>query len=192
MDALGELEIGTIAPAHGVIWRKHIPEILDAYSDWVQYRAKAKVLVVYESMWHSTDCMAHEIVKGATRAGVDVKLFDINHTHRTQIATEVLDAAAIAFGSPTLNMTLMPEMAGVLTYMKGLSPKEKAGFAFGSYGWAPSGARAVNEYMEEMDFDLLREPLTAQWRPDEDVRAECRKAGASLADYAEEAAADNA
>ncbi len=189
MDALGDLEIGTIAPAHGVIWRKHIPAILDAYSGWVECKAKPKVLVIYESMWHSTDCMAHEIVKGATREGVEVKLFDIAHTHRTQIATEVLDAAAIAVGSPTLNMTLMPEIAGVLTYLKGLAPKGKAGFAFGSYGWAPSGPNAVNEYIEEMKFDILREPLTAQWRPDADVLAECREAGEILADYAAEAGA---
>lgn len=187
MDALGDLQIGTIAPAHGVIWRSHIPEILDAYSDWVQCRAKPKVLVIYESMWHSTECMAEEIVKGAIREGVDVKLLDVGRTHRTRIATEVLDAAAIAFGSPTLNMTLMPEIAGVLTYLKGLAPKNKAGFAFGSYGWAPSGPKAVAEYIDDMNLEILREPLTAQWRPDEDALAECREAGAMLADRAEKA-----
>jgi flavorubredoxin len=171
LEALGGLEIGTISPAHGIIWRSHIPEILDAYSDWVRCRARPKVLVIYESMWQSTDCMAQEIVRGATREGVEVKLLDVNRTGRTQIATEVLDAAAIAFGSPTLNMTLMPEIAGVLTYLRGLAPKGKAGFAFGSYGWAPSGPKAVAEYLDEMDFEILREPLTAQWRPGEDAAA---------------------
>ncbi|MGI5816864.1 MAG: FprA family A-type flavoprotein [Armatimonadota bacterium] len=184
LEALGGLEIGTISPAHGIIWRSHIPEILDAYSDWVRCRARPKVLVIYESMWQSTDCMAQEIVRGATREGVEVKLLDVNRTGRTQIATEVLDAAAIAFGSPTLNMTLMPEIAGVLTYLRGLAPKGKAGFAFGSYGWAPSGPKAVAEYLDEMDFEILREPLTAQWRPDEDALAACRQAGALLADHA--------
>lgn len=187
LEAVGGLEIGMIAPAHGVIWREHLPVILDAYSDWVRCRARPKVLVIYESMWHSTDRMAHEIVSGAAREGVEVKLFDVGGTHRTELATEVLDAATIAVGSPTLNMTLMPEIAGVLTYLKGLAPKGKAGFAFGSYGWAPSGPRAVNEYLEAMDFEILREPLTAQWRPDEDVLAQCREAGALLADRAEEA-----
>ncbi len=186
MDALGDLEIGMIAPAHGVVWRSQMPEILDAYSDWVNWRARPKVLIIYESMWQSTDCLAHEIVRGAAREGVEVKLFDVNKTHRTELATEVLDAAAIAVGSPTLNMTLMPEIAGVLTYLKGLSPQEKAGFAFGSYGWAPSGPKAVNEYLEEMDVELLREPLTTKWKPDGDVLAECRAAGEMLADRAEE------
>ena len=189
LDALGGLEIGTIAPAHGVIWREHTSEILGAYTDWVQCRARPKVLVIYESMWHSTDRMAHAIVEGAIRDGVEVKLFDIGATDRTELATEMLDAASIAFGSPTLNMTLMPEIAGVLTYIKGLAPKGKAGFAFGSYGWAPSGPNAVNEYLEAMKFDILREPLTAQWKPDEDALAQCREAGALLADRAQEAPA---
>ncbi len=187
LEAVGGLEIGTIAPGHGIIWREHIPEILDAYSDWVQCQARPKVLVIYESMWHSTDRMAHEIVKGATREGVEVKLFDVGGTHRTELATEMLDAAAIAFGSPTLNMTLMPEIAGVLTYIRGLAPRGKAGFAFGSYGWAPSGPKAVNEYLEEMGFDILREPLTAQWKPNDDALAQCREAGALLADRAQQA-----
>ncbi|MGC9319615.1 MAG: FprA family A-type flavoprotein [Armatimonadota bacterium] len=189
MEALGELQIGMIAPAHGVIWRGHVPAILDAYSDWVRFRPRAKVLVIYDSMWGSTDRMAHEIARGAMRKGVQVKLFDVGRTDRTVLATEVLDAAAIAVGSPTLNMTLMPGVGGLLTYLKGLSPKHKAGFAFGSYGWSPSGPREVQEHLEAMDVELLREPLTAQWRPDGDALGQCREAGGALADHAEAAAA---
>ncbi|MEA3402900.1 MAG: FprA family A-type flavoprotein [Armatimonadota bacterium] len=190
MEALGELQIGTIAPAHGAIWRSHVPQILDAYGNWVRCRPRAKVLVIYESMWGSTDRMAHEIVRGAAREGVEVRLFDLSRTDRTVLATEILDAAAVAVGSPTLNMTLMPGVAGLLTYLKGLSPKHKAGFAFGSYGWAPGGPREVQEYLEAMSVEILREPLTAQWRPGEDALAQCREAGRMLADHAEEAAAN--
>ncbi len=190
LDAVGGLDVGMIAPAHGVIWRTYLAEILDAYSDWVRCRPTAKVLVIYDTMWGSTDRMAHEIVKGATRPGVEVKLFDVSQTGRTELATEVLDAAAIAFGTPTLNMTLMPDMAGALTYLKGLAPKHKAGFSFGSYGWASNGQRDLNGYLEDMDLEILREPLTTQWGPDENVLAECRGAGEMLADHAEEAAAE--
>ncbi len=187
LESVAGLDIGMIAPAHGVAWRSHISTILDAYKAWIVCQARPKVLVIYESMWHSTDLMAHEIARGAAREGVEVKLFDVSRTDRTVLATEVLDAAAIAFGSPTLNMTLMPEIAGVLTYLKGLAPKGKAGFAFGSYGWAPSGPRAVAEYLEAMDFEILREPLTAQWRPKADVLEQCLAAGAMLAERAQQA-----
>ncbi|MGD9498256.1 MAG: FprA family A-type flavoprotein [Armatimonadota bacterium] len=190
LEAVGGLEIGTIAPAHGVIWRSHVPEILDAYSDWVRCRPRAKVLVIYESMWGSTDRMAQEIAVGAMQPGVEVKLLEVNRSGRTRIATEVLDAAAIAVGSPTLNMTLLPGVAGLLTYLRGLAPKHKAGFAFGSYGWAPSGPKEVNGLLEQMGVQLLREPLIAQWRPDEAAREQCRAAGALLAEHAARAAAE--
>jgi flavorubredoxin len=188
LEAAAQLDIETIAPSHGVIWRTHPGEIVSAYADWAAYRPAAKVLVIYDSMWQSTDAMAQAILEGATRPGVAAKLLNIRATSRTVIATEALDAAAIAFGSPTLNKTLMPEMAAVLTYLKGLGPAGKAGFAFGSYGWAPGGPKDVEGYLQDMKFEVLREPLTAQYRPTPEVLTECRAAGELLADRAEELA----
>lgn len=188
LEALGGLQIAMIAPAHGVIWREHVPEILDAYNDWVRCRPRAKLLVIYQSMWGSTDAMAHEILAGALGHGAEIKLLEVGSTGRTVIATEVLDAAVLAVGSPTLNMTLMPEVASVLTYLKGLAPKNKAGMAFGSYGWAPSGPKEVHAALEEMGLEMLGEPLTAHWRPDDETRARCREAGRMLAEHAARAA----
>ena len=188
LEAASQLDIEMIAPGHGVIWRSHLDSILSAYSDWVVCRPRPKVLVIYDTMWHSTEKMAHAVVEGATRPGVEAKLLDIGATGRTVLATEVLDAAVVAFGSPTLNKTLMPDAAAVLTYLKGLAPTGKAGFAFGSYGWAPAGPREVETYLREMKFDILREPLTAQYRPTPEVLAECRAAGQMLADKAQELA----
>ena len=102
----------------------------------------------------------------------------------TTLATEMLDAATFAFGSPTLNGTLMPQAAAVLTYLKGLKPAGKAGFAFGSYGWAKGGAQEVNEYLEDMKVRILREPIQVQYVPRADDLALCREAGSMLADQA--------
>ncbi len=190
LEAVGGLQIAMIAPAHGVIWREHVAEILDAYNDWVRCRPRARLLVIYESMWGSTDAMAHEILAGALGHGAEIELLEVGSTGRTRIATEVLDAAVLAVGSPTLNMTLMPEVAGVLTYLKGLAPRNKAGLAFGSYGWAPSGPKEVHAALEGMGVEMLGEPLTARWRPDDEVRARCREAGRMMAERAVRAAAE--
>jgi len=190
LDAASGLDIGMICPSHGSIWRGHIAEIIGAYADWVTCRPRAKVLIVYASMWQSTDMMARALAEGAIRDGVTVKLFDVDATDRTVLATETLDAAVLAVGSPTLNKTLMPEMAGLLTYLKGLAPKNKCGMAFGSYGWAPSGPDEVNGYLQEMGVSLLREPLTCKWRPTAEVLDQCREAGVMLADCALQAEAE--
>lgn len=105
LEAAGKLDIEMIAPSHGVIWRKNLATILAAYGDWVVCRPSPKVLVVYDTMWESTAMMAQAIADGAEGAGATVKLHYIRANDYTQLATETLDAATIAFGSPTLNGT---------------------------------------------------------------------------------------
>ena len=186
LDAAAGLDIEMIAPAHGVIWRSHIGRIVSAYKDWVTCKPAAKVLVIYDSMWQSTRLMAEAIVEGASVPGVDAKPLYVRATGLTEIATEVLDAATIAFGSATLNMGMMPMMSAVLTYLKGLRPAGKAGFAFGSFGWGKGGAEAINEYLGAMKLDILRGPLKAKWRPTNEALEECRAAGRMLAEKARE------
>jgi flavorubredoxin len=78
----------------------------------------------------------------------------------------------------------MPQVAAFLTYLKGLRPAGKAGFAFGSYGWAKGGAKDVEEYLKAMNFALVREPLSAQYVPTAAALDECRAAGRLLASTA--------
>jgi len=177
--------IDMICPSHGVIWRKNLGTIISAYKDWVVCKPKAKVLVVYDTMWKSTEKMARAILEGAIEGDVEARLINIRTDGITVLASETLDAAAIAFGSPTLNMILMPQMAAGLTYLKGLKPVGKAGFAFGSYGWAKGGAKEIEAYLKDMKFEILREPLQAQFVPSEETLEECRAAGRLLADKAQ-------
>ena len=182
------LEIRMIAPSHGVIWRSHVGSILSAYKDWIACRPKPKVLAIYDTMWGATARMAEAIIEGATVDGVEARLIAVRASTLAEIAAETLDAAAIAFGSSTLNAAMMPMMAATLTYLKGLRPMGKAGFAFGSYGWGKHGPQAVHDAMQQMAVDILRPPLMVQYRPKADALAECRAAGKMLAEKAVELA----
>jgi len=187
-----ELDVEIIAPSHGVIWRSHLAEICKAYRSWSVQRPEPKVLVIYDTMWDSTGQMARAIHEGACAADVDALLIHIRSWDLTRIATEVLDAAAIAFGSSTLNREMMPMASAVLTYLKGLRPVGKAGFAFGSYGWGKGGPEAVSECLTAMKWELLRGPLKSQFHPTPEILNECRSAGKTLAEKARRIAADHA
>jgi flavorubredoxin len=185
LKAAGGLDIEMIAPSHGVIWRKNVDKILQAYHDWTHHKPARKVLVVYDTMWRSTELMADAIVEGVQECDVDIRVYNVNASHITELATEVLEASGVAVGSPTLNMTLMPQMACMLTYWKGLRPAEKVGFAFGSYGWSKNGGPTeVESYLKDMKFDLVRPALHVQFVPSEEDLEECREAGRLLAQRA--------
>jgi len=181
LEKASDLTIDMIAPSHGVIWHSRVDDILVAYRRWVHHRPRKKVLVVYDTMWQSTELMANAIMGGVLEEAVEARLFNVRSSHITELATETLDAAVLAVGSPTLNKTLMPSMAAALTYLKGLSPAEKAGFAFGSYGWSKGGAQDVNECLKSMGCEILREPLQCQFVPTDEVIRECMAAGRTLA-----------
>ncbi len=190
LDKASGLEIDMIAPSHGVIWRSNVPAILDAYSNWAAYRPKPKVLVVYDSMWQSTAAMARAIVEGADQPGVAAKLVHVRRSSLTRIATDMIDTAAVAFGSATLNTQMMPMMGATLTYLKGLRPRNKAGFAFGSYGWGRGGPELIDQWLDDLGWEVLREPLKSNYRPTPEVLDQCRRAGERLAEKAKELAAD--
>ncbi len=187
MERAAELDIEMIAPSHGVIWRSHLKEVFEAYQKYVVCKPRPKIIVLYATMWKATEKMAEAILEGAQECNVEARFYNVDTTHATTIATEVLDSAAVAIGSPTLNNSLMPKMAGVLTYLSGLRPTNKRGFAFGSYGWSKrGGASAVEDSMKEMKIELMREPLRSQYVPSEDVLEECREAGRMMGKYAEQ------
>ena len=182
LSRVRELDPAIIAPSHGAIWHRHRDRILDAYDGWSRGRLKAKVLVVYDTMWGSTERMAQAVWDGAAATGVEVQLLRLAETGLTRLATEALDAAAVAVGSPCLNGTIMPRAAALLAYWKGLTLSGRCGLAFGSRGWGGKGGAAeVHERLSETGVDILREPIGTPWAPAADVLEACREAGEQLA-----------
>jgi flavorubredoxin len=174
------LEIKMICPDHGIIWRKDPGKIIEAYRKWCQQEPKQKAVVVYDTMWHSTELMAEAIVSGINLEGVAARPFHLRKWHRSEVMTEVFDAKAIVVGSPTLNNGLFPSLADFLTYMKGLKPLHKIGAAFGSYGWSGEAVKLINEELEAMKFEIVDPGLRIQYVPDKTAIETCYEFGRKI------------
>lgn len=184
LATVASVPVEIIAPSHGVIWRRHVDEIMRAYRNWANGRSKPTVLVVYDSMWGSTSRMAQAIHRGAAQPGLEAKLISLRQTNLTRLATEVLDCGAVAFGSATLNQGMLPAVAAAANYLTGLRFASRPSFSFGSYGWSKGGAEALHEVLKGMKWEVVREPIKAHFSPKGDVLAECVEAGRSLAQAA--------
>lgn len=170
-----------IAPDHGPIWRRNASQIVERYASWVQQPRTNKAIVVYDTMWKSTDLMARAIGEGLAAGGAGVRLMPLGSSHRSDIATEVLDAGALLVGAPTLNNDMFPAMADVLTYLRGLKPKGLIGASFGSYGWSGEAARTIHALLEEMKVEMVAPPLRVQYAPAEAEVAACYQLGLLVA-----------
>lgn len=148
------------------------PRSWGEYGRWSSLAPDDSAIVVYDSMWHTTEDMALEIVEAFIECGVPTRLFDLKANHISDIMTDLLSAKFVAVGSPTLNNGMMPTVAAFLCYLKGLSPKAgwegRVGIPFGSYGWGTNGPDEVAAALEACGFDLPLGTLSHQWIEDED------------------------
>ena len=128
--------------------------------------------------------MAEAVHSGIENAGAVSKLMSLKEFHRSDIATEILEAGGIFVGTPTLNAQVFPTVADILVYLKGLKRQNLIGAAFGSYGWSPQGVKYVENILSEMKVEQIAPGLTVKYVPTEEDRKTCfelgKKAGGIL------------
>lgn len=174
------LEIKMIVPDHGVIWRSNPGMALEYYDKWSNNRGDGNALVIYDTMWHSTEQMAKRVVAGLQDENVSAKLINLRYNHRSDVMRDVLNASGIVLGCPTLNNGLLPRMAGFLMYMSGLRPANKVGAAFGSFGWSGESVKLLNQAMEEMKFDVVDPGFRVKYVPEQDDLQRCVEMGRAV------------
>ena len=175
------IPIEMIAPSHGVIWRSNPSKIIKAYADWSSNTYKNKVVIVFDTMWGSTNQMARAIAEGVTSQGVDVKLMKLRAANRTEVMTEILDAKAVVVGSPTLNNGMFPTIGSFLTYATGLKPKGKLWSFFGSYGWGGGAVKNMTEIAQKAGFQTNEQKIEVKFVPESEDLKKCVEFGQQIA-----------
>ena len=175
------IPIDIIAPSHGIIWRKDPSKIINAYLNWSSGAAKQKAVVVFDTMWGSTDKMARAIADGLTSGGIEVKLLKLRATDNTDVVTEILDAKMVVVGSPTLNNQMFPSLGSFLTYITGLKPKGKIWGFFGSYGWGGGAVKDMTEMAKKAGFELYESNVEVKYVPDKEDLKKCFDFGQKIA-----------
>ncbi len=157
LEALKGIEVEVIGPSHGLMWRKHIPQLLATYERWAKGETEESVLIVYDTMWGSTEKMAKAIYRGLTEEGISTKIYRLTGSDMSDIVKELLEARGLVLGSPTLNNAVFPTVAGFATYIKGLRPKGRIAAVFGSYGWGKGATKILREDLQAAGMEVLEE-----------------------------------
>jgi len=171
-----------IAPDHGPVWRGDPQRIIGAYARWAEMAPTHKAVVVYDTMWDSTCKMAKAYAEGLSAGGACVRQLPLGAAHRSDVATEVLEAGALLVGSPTINANMFPTVADVLSYLRGLNRQNLIGTAFGSYGWSGEATKQVAQALEDMHVEIVAEPFRAQWVPTPEELQQCFETGRGIAE----------
>lgn len=173
-------EIDMIAPSHGIIWRANPQKIVDAHLRWTKGDAGSRALVLYDTMWGSTEKMARAIIEGLKSKDVDARLYKMSVSDRTEIIAEILEAKAIVLGSSTFNNDYLPSLSPILDEIQGLKPTNRIGLAFGSYGWRTYSVPRLEEVLKKSGIEIAAPGYAVQWAPSPEELATCRQIGEKL------------
>ena len=176
------LEIDMIAPDHGIIWKKDPGKILQMYLDMANDKADLRVVIVYDTMWHSTEHMTIPIMEGIKAAGIDAEVLKLRSTPMSVAIKRVWESRAMLIGTPTLNNIMFPTVAEFLTHLRGLRPKNRLTGAFGSYGWGGGAVKEAYEAFKKMGLDAVEPGVQVLYRPSAEDDKICFEFGRQFAE----------
>ncbi|MBU0497874.1 MAG: FprA family A-type flavoprotein [Candidatus Thermoplasmatota archaeon] len=183
LEAIENLDINMIAPSHGIIWQKHIPDIIQQYKIWSSNITEPKALIIYDSMWGSTEKIAYALLTGLEQAGIPTTIRNLKTSDISDVITDILTTQLILIGSPTLNNTTLPSLGGFLTYLKGMRPKNRVGFVFGSYGWSGQAVGEIEQTLKRLNWTLPEKSINLNYIPDNTELEEIKKIATQLAKH---------
>jgi len=155
IEKLKNYKVNMIAPSHGPIYKN--PEIiLDQYKKWTAGETREKVIIVYTTMWNSTEKMVETIMKPLIAEGIEVARYNLANADIGDIAKDLVDSRAIILGAPTVVGSLHPLALHGLQLVNTLKPPIKYGVILNSYGW---GKGAVVKIIEQLPKSI--EPVGA-------------------------------
>lgn len=176
-------DIKVIAPDHGPIWDElnDLKWIVSLWSKWAQQQISNKVVICYDTMWNSTSTMARMIAEGVSIGNGIPILMSMSSTHRSDVATELLEAGAFIVGSPTINNQIFPTIADLICYMKGLKRKNMIGQVFGSYGWSGEAIKILQLELSSMEIALYNNHVKTKYVPKIECLKCCHNLGQDIA-----------
>lgn len=176
------LPVDIIAPSHGIIWKDNPMQIVAKYTEWAKQTPENYVLILYDTMWHSTKHLAEAIAEGVSESGVKFKIFNVATSDRNDLLVEVFKARTLVIGSPTVNNGILPTLSPLLVDLKNLKFKNKYGAVFGSYGWSGEAVSEIEKTFSGCNMPLIPGSINVKWRPTPDDLQKCREFGKKIAE----------
>ena len=161
LKKLSGLDIQTICPLHGPIWRSDLGYLLGKYDLWSRYEPEDKaVAIFYASMYGHTENAANLLANSLAAAGVkDVKVYDVSSTHVSELISQVFRCSHIVLACPTYNNSIYPAMYNFLHDMKALLVQNRTVGIIENGTWNPASGKLMRLRLDEMKNMNVLEPV---------------------------------
>lgn len=135
-----------------------------------------KLVIIYGTSMHNTERVARAIEEGAIGEGVDTLLKNVNDAS----INDILNADAVAIGSPNYKDAMMPTVKKFLKSLDGIDLRSRVGLAFGSYGWGLEAIDDIHDIMSSYGMEMVQD-CGVKGKPEDEELEACRKVGSQIA-----------
>jgi flavorubredoxin len=180
LDKIRDLEINVIAPSHGPIHRNP-DRIMDVHEKWTVGETKDKVIVVYATMWKSTEKMINQLAAVLKGRGIETPVYNLEQADIGEIAKDLVDARGIVLGTPTVVGRMHPLAVYGAHLVSILRPPAKYGVVLTSYGWGKGALAHASEMLGPAGLEIVG-AMEVNGPPSPDDYAEIRAIAERLAD----------
>lgn len=117
----------------------------------------AKALIVFATRKGETESIAGLIAEGMRFSGIEVTALNANAIKSEK---DLQGYDAYVFGSATYHGDMMQAMKTLLFMAENAGLANKAGGAFGAFGWSGEAPERIYETMKNIfEMDMVKEPL---------------------------------
>lgn len=155
------LVIKTVAPSHGIVWRKAADKIIARYSAFAAYntamQCEKEVCIICGSMYGNTRLGAQAVERGVSNADKDIKVdfIDVPSVNVSYALAAALRSKCVVIASPTCDYALYPPIADVLDLFKRKKIVGKKALRIGSFGWSGGAQREYDALSEQLKWENL-------------------------------------
>ena len=156
------LDIHTICPLHGPVWRENIEWFVGKHDVWSRYEPEDKaVVIIYGSIYGHTEAAVLRLGTLLGERGVKgIKAYDASHTHVSKLVAECFRTSHIVLASSTYNNGLFTPIENLLLDLKAHAWQRRTVALIENGSWAPQAAKLMRAELEQMkDIAIVGDPL---------------------------------
>ena len=157
------IEIETICPLHGPVWRKDIGWFIDKYVHWATYTPEEDAVVIaYASVYGNTETAANILAGKLADLGVlNVNVYDVSATHASEIVSECFRASHLVFLSTTYNAGMFVNMENLVHDIVNHNLQNRTIALVENGSWAPTAGGLMRaEFSKLKNCTILDETVT--------------------------------
>ena len=149
LDKINGLEVETICPLHGFVWRRDLNTIISKYRLWGSYVPEEYgVMIVYASVYGHTENTAEILSSKLRDKGLKTTMFDVSVTPASNIVAQAFRWSHIVLASTTYNAGIFVSMEALIHDLTAHNIQNRTVAIIENGSWAPTSGGLIREKME--------------------------------------------